>query len=364
MCDPTGAATTQQLFVVGLSYKTASLPIREQFAVPPSEQDQVAVRLRSEMRLAEVVLLWTCNRVEIYGVTSGAMPDAERLLQCLVGKAIPLGSAVYMRQGAAAVRHLFAVAGGMDSMVLGETEITGQIRNAYDKARKAGLTGRVLNRTFQKALETAKELRTTTMIGRGAASVGSVAVQHAQKVFGAGLDGRSVMVIGAGDMAEKCLKHLVKRGVAGIRVVNRSIDKAELLAATFGGEAVPFGRCLDAMKDVDIVITSTGSPHIILEHADIASVMAARPGRPLVIIDIAVPRDVAPEARAIPGVHLHDIGNLEETVRENVRFRQQDLDLCWSLIDAHVADLLERLAAADRAAAARENPATLEVSIT
>jgi glutamyl-tRNA reductase len=234
----------------------------------------------------------------------------------------------------------------MDSMVLGETEITSQVKQAYEQARAAGLTGRNLNRLFQKAFETAKEIRSTTAIGKGAASVGSIAVQHARKIFGPGLGEKKIMVIGAGNMAEKCLRHLVKHGSAGITVVNRSMDKAEELAKTYGGAAVPFGRCLAAMAEVDIVITSTGCPHVILERRDIETAMAGRPGRPLVIIDIAVPRDVDPHARSIPGVHLYDIDDLQGIVKERISHREQDLALCRSIIDARTAELLSRINAA------------------
>ena len=344
----------QHIFVAGLSYKTAPLAIREQFAVSAHDQAAVAERLRKVAGLSEVVLLWTCNRVELYGVLEGATPDPAALMQCVVNKPLAAGSELYAHLGADAVRHLLGVASGMDSMVLGETEITGQVKNAYEKARLAGHTGRRLNRLFQKALETAKEIRTCTAIGKGAASVGSVAVLHAQKVFGSTLTGRKVMVIGAGDMAEKCLRHLAKKGAASICVVNRSMDKAVLLAAEFGGTAVPFGRCLEAMADVDIVITSTGCPHIILERRDVEAAMAGRPDRPLVLVDIAVPRDIAPEVREIPGVHLHDIGDLEGTVRENIRYREQDLALCWSIIGTKVDEFAERMAAADAAASVVE----------
>ena len=339
------------IFAVGLSYKTAPLAIREQFAVSAHDQDAVVSRLRKNACLSEVVILWTCNRVEIYGVLEGCSPDPVSLMQCVVDKPFSVGSEVYCWQGAEAVRHLLGVASGMDSMVLGETEITGQVKNAYEKARLGGHTGRRLNRLFQKALETAKEVRTGTAIGKGAASVGSVAVQHAQKVFGSTLTGRKVMVIGAGDMAEKCLKHLVKRGADSLCVVNRSMDKAVALAAAFGGQGVPFGRCLEAMVDIDIVITSTGCPHIILEKRDIETVMVARPDRPLVIVDIAVPRDVAAEVREVPGVHLHDMGDLEGTVRENIRYREQDLALCRSIIDDMVEEFGERMIAAEQARA-------------
>jgi glutamyl-tRNA reductase len=328
----------QQLFVTGMSFKSTPLAIREQFAVSAAEQESRASNLLQFGGLSEVVILWTCNRVEIYGVAN-ATPNPEILMQHLICRPVHVGTELYLHQGEDVARHLFNVASGLDSMVLGETEITGQVKNAYEKARQSGHTGKLLNRLFQKALETAKEIRTQTAIGKGAASVGSVAVQHAQKIFGTTLRGRNVMIIGAGNMAEKCVRHLVKKGVSSISVVNRSLEKAELLASQINGKAVSFGRCLEAMADVDIVITSTGSPHIILEKADVEGVMAGRANHPLVIIDIAVPRDVAPEAREIPGVHLHDISHLESTVRENIQFREQDLDLCRSIIESKSAEL-------------------------
>ena len=334
-----------RIFAAGLNYRTASVAVREQFVVPASEQVAVASHLIKEGWVSEVVLLWTCNRVEIYGVAVADMPDPRTLMQVLARGPLRACTEIYFHQGADAVRHLFAVASGMDSMVLGETEITGQVKSAYERSRMAGLTGKRLNRLFQKALETAKQVRSTTAIGQGAASVGSVAVLHAQNALGSALAGRKVMVIGAGDMADKCLRHLVKRGVGSVTVVNRSVEKAEALAASFGGTAVSFGQCIAAMADMDIVITSTGSPHIILEKRDIESAMAARQDRPLVIIDIAVPRDVAPEARDIPGVHLHDIGDLEVTVRDNIEHRQQDLALCWTILGAKAAELEALLSA-------------------
>lgn len=333
----------RHIFVAGLSYKTAPVAIREQFAVPSSGQAAVADQLMREGHLSELVLLWTCNRVEIYGVSEQQSPDPLALMQCLVSKPVEAGTEFYCHEGLDAIRHLFAVTSGMDSMVLGETEITGQVKTAYEKARLAGTTGKRLNRSFQKALETAKEIRTRTAIGKGNASVGSVAVQHAQSIFGSTLKQCNVMIIGAGSMAEKCLRHLVKKDVSSITVVNRSLDKAEALAAEFGGKAVSFGHCLDAMAGVDIVLTSTGSPHIILERNDIEGVMASRPDRPLVLIDIAVPRDVSPEVQEIPCVYLHDIGDLEGTVRENIRYREHELSLCWSIIDAKVAELEPRM---------------------
>lgn len=327
--EHSAAAERERIFVLGMNYKTAAVAIRESFGARVASPAFHEAILASRAICEEVVVLRTCNRVEVYGVPAAGVALADITRHLCGGSPAP---EMYLHQGREAVHHLLSVSSGMDSMVLGETEITGQIKNAYEAARKQGSTGKRLNKLFQKALETAKEIRTVTAIGKGAASVGSVAVQHARKIFGASLDGRDVMIIGAGNMAEKCLRHLVKKGVGRITVVNRSVEKAEQLAVQFNGTAAPFGHCLEAMAAVDIVITSTGSPHIILERGDIEHVMRARDFRPLVIIDIAVPRDVAPEAREIPGVHLHDIGDLEDTVRENIRYREQDLALCWSII--------------------------------
>ena len=333
----------KKIFVVGLNYKTAPLAIRERFAIAVADRIDMAVRMRRQHMLSESVILWTCNRVEVYGVSDEGLPNPEALMRCLVDTSLPRGSQLYCHQGAAAVRHLFSVSSGMDSMVLGETEITGQVKNAYETAHQAGFTGKRLNKLFQKAFETAKEIRATTAIGSGNASVGSVAVQHAQKIFGASLKQRNVMVIGAGNMAEKCLRHLAKQGVESITIVNRSVDKAESLVSVFGGTAMPFGRCLSAMMDMDIVIVSTGCPEIIIDRSDVESVMSRRVDRPLVIIDIAVPRNVAPEVHTLPGVHLHNIGDLEETVRENIGYREQEMDMCWAIVEVKLAEFAARI---------------------
>jgi glutamyl-tRNA reductase len=332
-----------RVFAAGLNYKSAPVALREKHAVAPTDQISAARHLRKQMGLSEVVLLWTCNRVEIYGVSEYPRRNLAGMIECLSGRRVDIGSGVYCHEGMDAVRHLFSVVSGLDSMVLGETEITNQVKSAYEKSREAGLTGRKLNRLFQKAFETAKEIRTTTSIGKGAASVGSVAVQHAQKIFGPSMAEKKILVIGAGAMAEKCLRHLVKRGSAGITVVNRSYDKAEELAKTYGGTAVSFGMCVPAMADMDVVITSTGCPHVILEQRDIETVMAGRAGRPLIIVDIAVPRDVDPRARSVSGVHLYDIDDLQATVRESISLREKDLALCWTLIGARAAELEPRL---------------------
>ncbi|OGV45917.1 MAG: glutamyl-tRNA reductase [Lentisphaerae bacterium GWF2_57_35] len=259
-----------------------------------------------------------------------------------------MDSGLYRFQGLDAARHLFRVASGLDSMVLGETEITGQVKAAYECARTSGLTGKRLNRMFQKAQETAKEIRTRTGIGRGATSVGSVAVQQARKIFGPALSDKNVMIVGAGKMAATCLRHLAKSGVSSIAVVNRSLERALELAQPVGGRALSFMNCFEAMVEADLVITSTGCPHLIVYRSDVEGLMARRAGRPLIFIDIAVPRDVDPETRTIPGVHLYDIDDLEDAIRENVSHRRQDLSLCQEIIGVKAAELELGLSAEQR----------------
>jgi len=314
--------------------------------VHPSQLRCCGCRLKLGGALVEVVLLSTCNRVEIYGVSAKANDNAHRLFQELATGEIDFAPHLYLKEGAAAVEHLFSVASGMDSMVLGETEITGQVKQAYLAAQEAKLTGRVTNRLFQTALQAAKEIRTQTGIGRGATSVGSVAIELAERIFDCDLSGRTVMIIGAGKMGEACIRHLAKKGVRSVLVSNRSYDRALNLAAEFGGRAVRFDECLRAMAQADIVVSSTGSPQTILHRAEVASVMAGRASRPLFLIDIAVPRDIAPDVEQLDNVYLYNVDHLEAIVRENVRHREQELARCRAIISERAAALMAKLAPA------------------
>ncbi len=331
------------LFVTGLSYKTAPVAVREQVAVPPALLAQTAARLKSAANLGEVVLLSTCNRVEVYGTTPWVNGNVHRIFQELGAGTTDFTPHLYVKEGAAAVEHLLAVAGGLDSMVVGETEITGQLKNAYQTAREAGLTGRVLNRLFQTALQTGKEIRTHTQIGRGAVSVGSVAVQLAEKIFDQNLAEKTLMIIGAGKMGEACLRHLAKQGAKSVLVSNRSFDRAESLAAEFGGQAVRFEDCRDALVAADIVVSSTGCPQAILNRADIAPLLPARRNRPLFLIDIAVPRDIAADVQGLANVYLYNIDHLESIVRENLSLREQELGKCHEIIATRAATLMGKL---------------------
>lgn len=331
------------MFVAGISFKSAPVALREQLAVTPSRLIETAARLKSLGGLSEIVLLSTCNRVEIYG----AAPSAEGLVGLLASLSrteVDLSEYAYVHAGADAARHLFAVASGLNSMVLGETEITGQIKTAYEAAREAKLTGRVINCAFQRAFQVVKAIRTNTQIGRGATSVGSVAVQLAERILGSDFNAKTIMIIGAGKMGEACVRHIAKKGVKSIIVANRSLEHAQELAREFGGVAVDYmDDGLTAMCEADIVVSSTGCPETILDREDVEYVMGRRAHRPLFLIDIAVPRDIAADVDELENVYLYNIDHIERLVNENVRLREQELARCQEIIEEHTAALLAKL---------------------
>ena len=342
-----------KLFVAGVSHKTAPVEVREQLAVKQSELVDLARYLKCFGHLDEIVLLSTCNRVEIYGTTRQATGHIKSLLQLLCAEPGDLHPHIYLYEGAAAVRHLLRVTAGLDSMVLGETEITGQIKNAYEIARNAGLTGRVLNRLFQKAFQATKEIRTRTGIGRGAVSIKSTAVELIGKTD---LSQQSIMVLGAGEMAESCVRLLVKKGARSIFISSRSFDRAIDLATRCGGEAVCFGYSLFEMRDVDVVIAATSSAETLLSCDDIENLMKARRSRPLLLIDLAVPRNIDPAVGGLESVSLYNIDDLEGLARRGLQARQQELAACYQIIEAHVAALIEKLhAEGDRLSAEERN---------
>jgi len=333
-----------KLFVAGLSYKTAPVEVREKLAVLASRVGCCGCRLKVWGNLAEVVLVSTCNRVEVYGVTSNIPDNVARLFQEFSETEFDFSPYIYLQEGKDAIAHLFSVCSGLDSMVLGETEITGQVKQAYQTAQAAKLTGRVTNRLFQTALQTAKEVRTQTGIGRGATSVGSVAVELAERIFDRDLSQKTVMIIGAGKMGEACVRHLAKKAARAVVVTNRSYERALNLAQEFGGRAVEFEALLSAMTEADIVVSSTGCPQTILRREDIAAIMPARRNRPLFLIDIAVPRDIDPEVQQLDNVYLYNVDHLEQIVQENVRSREQELVRCREIIAQRVTALLARIA--------------------
>jgi len=331
------------IFVTGLSYKTAPVEVREKLAVRPSLLPCLGCRLKINAGLDEVVLLSTCNRVEVYGTAPWIQGRVHRIFQQLCPADTDVTPYIYVKEGADAVRHLFSVTSGLDSMVIGETEITGQVKLAYQAAQAAKLTGRVLNRVFQTALQTAKEIRTQTGIGHGATSVGSVAVELAEKVFAGDLSDKTVMILGAGKMGEACVRHLAKRGTRSVLVANRSLERAQTLAAELGGRALSFEERMAAVMEADIVVSSTGSPTTVLHKHEIAGILAARANRPLILVDIAVPRDIAPDVEELDNVYLYNIDHLDAIVRENSKLREQELSKCNEIIVRRTRALMLRL---------------------
>lgn len=341
-------------FVAGVNYRTAPVRVREHMAIAHPDRIEVSRLLQLKAGLSEVLVLWTCNRVEIYGVVSnGAAPDLNLIFGCLAREMPDLMAHVYCLRGTDATRHLFKVASGLDSMVLGETQITGQVKDAYETARKEKLVGKVLNSVFQKALQTAKAVRTKTSVGQGARSVGGVAVALARDELGFEKHGSlSVLLVGAGEMAACCLLHLQKKGTCSVVVANRSLDRAQVLAEEFNGTAVPFDARFEAMKTADVVISSTGSQEMVILRNDIEVVMNTREKHPLVLIDIAVPRDIDPSIMEIEGVHLHDIDALESTVQQTMGQWENDLEVCGTIIEQEIqnlADHFQRRQAAENA---------------
>lgn len=329
------------LIVAGVSHHTAPLPLRERLVVSPSETMAAAERLLEAAHAREVVLLSTCNRTEVYAVegdTDAATHIWNHFSAILGEDASPFG---YVRRGRDAVQHLYRVTAGIDSMILGESQIHGQVRDAWERSR--GAAGAVLNRLFQSALMVGGRVRSETAIARGAASTSSAAVQLASKIFGS-LNGRHAMVLGAGEMAELALECLVNEGVRTAIVANRTHERAEELAARYEARALHYDECWSSLADVDLLICSTAAPHAIVGVDQIAGSLKARGDRPLCILDIAVPRDVDPAVGALGNVFLYDVDDLRTVATANIERRRAELPAAESLIASEVEKYWEWLA--------------------
>jgi glutamyl-tRNA reductase len=321
--------------VIGLSHRSSPVNVRERFAFSDAAIPVALEKLRRDTGAGEAVILSTCNRVEIYAVT--ASPDREaaaRLRQFLLDYHHwdgPLQEEIYSRTDSSGIEHLFKVACGLDSMILGETEILGQLKKAYDLALQHKHTGGRLNKIFQKAFNVAKQIRTETNIQRGSVSVGSVAVELAEKIFSS-LRDHPVMVIGAGETSEKTARALVSRGAHSLIVSNRSHERAVALASELGGRAIHFEDWTAEFPRIDIVISSTAAPHYILTRSALESLMKARKNRPLLLIDIAVPRDIDPQINLLENVYLYNIDDLQQIADDYLRQRKDEIARCESVI--------------------------------
>lgn len=324
-----------ELLCVGLSYRTAPLALRERLVLPEARQTELMQRLAQAP--TEALVLSTCNRVELYLAT----PHVSRTLGLVREELEQLGGAevrphLYDLHGPAALLHLFRVASSLDSMVLGEAQVLGQVKRAFEQGREAGSARKELSRVFTAAFRCAKRVRTETAIGSATTSMASAAVAVAHEVSG-GLAGARALLVGAGRMARTAAQHLRGWGTGHISVINRTLAHAEVLAAEVGGTARPFEELLQEVCSADVVICSTASPAPVFNAAEMAAVLRTRGHRRLLMIDLAVPRDIAPDVRELEGVRVYDVDDIERFVSGNAARRSRELEKAESLVSEEVA---------------------------
>ena len=333
------------LVVVGLSHHTAPLDVRTRLALSDDRQAELLQAMAQAP--AEALLISTCNRVELYVVGPGADVHA-RTRTALAGAAgEDLAPYLYSHHGEAAVLHLFRVAASLDSMVLGEPQILGQVKDAFEQAQRLGAARGELARICAAAFGSAKRVRTETDLGRAATSMASAAVEMARHIFD-GLEGKTVLLLGAGEMAELSGKHLVSAGASKVLVVNRTFERAEALAAAFAGEALPFERLEDGLLRADVVVCSTASPQAVITRERVARVLRPRKHRPLFLVDLAVPRDVDPDVHTLDGVYSFDVDDIQKVIDQNQAARSAAAAQAEVLVGEEVARYIRQRAVRDQ----------------
>ena len=330
------------IVVVGLNHETAPVAVREALAFAKEGLGEALARVREEAGLGEAVILSTCNRVEVYGRSPSASVDAVAafLASYHQRRLEDIAPHLYRLEGEAAVRHAFRVAASLDSMVMGEPQILGQVKEAYDVAEKAGSLGSVLNALRNRSVAAAKRARTETAIGRNAVSVSHVAVELARKIFG-DLRDRSVLLVGAGKMSALAARQMIRDGARASVLGGRTMEKAEQLAASLGGRCAPLEALRSELSRADIVISGTGAPGIVIAREDVEAAQGARRGRPLFLIDIAVPRDVAEDAGKVSGVFLYDLDDIKTVAEANLRERKKEASAAEAILEHEIREFLE-----------------------
>jgi glutamyl-tRNA reductase len=331
-----------QLALVGLSHKTAPVEIRERLAFASDDLGNALRSLAGWDGVGGAMIVSTCNRVEVLAEVSD-----DRLVRdflCSYHRVPPesIEHFLYSYRGYDVVRHLFRVASSLDSMVLGEPQILGQIKEAFRTAEGAGTIGREIGSVMTRAFVVAKKVRNETAIGESAVSVSFVAVELARKIFGS-LEGRNVMIIGASKMGELAARHLKSNGVSSVQVTSRTFENAVEMAKTFEGVAIPFERFGDHIDRADIVISSTGSPHYVVTKSDAERIIRLRKNRPMFFIDIAVPRDIDPSVNELDSVFLYDIDDLQQVVDGNVEERRSEANRAEGLVNFEVEAFCARM---------------------
>lgn len=333
------------LIVVGLSHKTAPVEIRERLAVPESRLGEALTRLCSYPGVKEGILLSTCNRVEVYSVVDDVDTGYGRIQEFLADTHLSLSSEqltphLYWHTGDRAVAHLFRVASSLDSMIIGESQILGQLKDAFEVALAHKTTGVIMNKVVKKAISVAKRVRTETKIAEMAVSVSYAAVELAKKIF-SNLHEKTVLLVGAGEMAKLAAKHLIANGVGHVRITTRTPQHAVDLAEKFGGTAVPFDQFKDDMASADIVLVSTGAAHYLVGAEDVHRAVQERMNRPMFLIDISVPRNIDPAVRHVDNAFLFDIDDLKHRVEQNRAERVQEAEKAECMVVEEVTMILD-----------------------
>ena len=331
-----------ETIVLGLSHKSAPIEIREKLSFPAKTLTQALLSLNEYPSIEENIILSTCNRVEIYASVSDTRKAAIDMQDFLSRfHKIETGlfrECLYSFSGQEALRHLFRVASSLDSMMVGETQIFGQLKDAFFYAKELSCAGKTLNRFFTEALKIGKLVRSQTQIGKGAVSISSAAIELAKEIF-EDLKDKKVLIIGAGKIAELAAENLYSKGAKTVLVANRTFEKAKELAGLFGGTAVKFKDIFEYLEDTDILISSTSAPHFIIKEEHIKKIMEKNKDRRLFLIDLGLPRNIAPEVSKINGVYLYNIDNLNEICEANLKERLSEAKKAEALIEKH----LERL---------------------
>ncbi len=328
-----------KILVTGVNHKTAPVEVRERLAFPEHSIPGALHNLRSREGVTEVLILSTCNRVEITVATEDDA-DPEVALESLLVEA--RGAQVYRYEGRDAIHHLFRVAASLDAMVVGEPQILGQMKAAFALSKSAGAINGMLESVMSRAFSVAKRVRSETGIGQMAVSVSYAAVELARKIFGS-LTGKTVMIVGSGKMSELAARHLRRSGCSHIFVTNRTHSRAVDMAALFGGTAVEYGRFISMLPEADIVITSSGAPHFVITKEDMQRVISARKNKPMFLIDIAVPRNVEPSVNQVDNVFLYDIDDLHGVVNNNLEGRKKEAERAERIVSEEVDRMLSRL---------------------
>jgi glutamyl-tRNA reductase len=337
-------ASLMEIVLVGLNHRTAPVEVRERVSYTAEQASRAASELRSRGILEETLVLSTCNRSEVYGVPPETSHESAAGLSSFLSefhKVQPdiLSVSLYHHYDQQAVRHLFRVSAGLDSMMLGEAEILGQVREAYKFAYEQGATGPVLNRMFQAALEVGKRVRSETELGTRPMSVASAGVKLAERIFGK-LAQRTALVLGAGTISEQVMLQLRDRGIGQLLMMNRSLERAEKLATEFHGTVVPWGEWGDALRSPDVIVSSVAAEEPILERATLEQAMAARGNRALFIMDLGLPRNIEPAAAEIYNVYLYNLDDLGGIVQQSRAMRENEIPRAETIVDEHVGKFL------------------------